>query len=161
MYNGSANGHNDVSSQPAFSTGKDQAGNSTASSSKFSVNAGQNSSVAKNINGLLHQNNTGNSSAMVQFQQQHQNVVVIGKDASHALTPVTVLGTREEQNTPATVQGTQTQPSGHGSCSRNNQTQDGQSSTLPETGMFNDGVIFAATALALTGVRMLKRKNDE
>lgn len=152
VYNGSINGHN----TPAFSADKAQAENSPASSSKFSANAGQNSSVAKNINELLHQNSSGSLSAMVQFQQQHQNVVVTGKDASHALTLATVSGTRGEQNTPATVQ-----PSGHGSRSRNNQAQDGQSSALPETGMFNDGVIFAATALALTGVRMLKRKNDE
>lgn len=154
VYNGSTNGHN----TPAFSADKAQTENSPASSSKFSANAGQNSSVAKNINGLLYQNSSGSSSAMVQFQQQHQNVVVIGKDASHALTLATVSGTRGEQNTPATVQGSQTQPSGHGFRSRNNQAQDGQSSTLPETGMLNDGIVLVAASLALAGMVLSRKK---
>lgn len=154
VYNGSTNGHN----TPAFSADKAQAENSPASSSKFSANAGQNSSVAKNINGLLHQNSSGSSSAMVQFQQQHQNVIVAEKDASHALTLATVSGTRGEQNTPATVQGSQTQPSGYGSRSRNNQAQDGQSSTLPETGMLNDGIVLVAASLALVGMVLNRKK---
>lgn len=158
MYNGSTNGHTNTSSQPAFSADKVQAGNSTAPSSKFSANDGQSSDVAKNINGLLHQNSSGSSSAIVQFQQQHQNVVVTGKDAFHALTLATVSGTRGEQNTPATVQGSQTQSSGHGSCSRNNQAQDGQSSALPETGMLNDGIVLVAASLALAGMVLSRKK---
>lgn len=149
VYNGSTNGHN----TPAFSADKAQAENSPASSSKFSANVGQNNSVVKNINGLLHQNSSGSSSAMVQFQQQRQNVIVTGKDASHALTLATVSETRREQNTLATVQ-----PSGHGSRSRNNQAQDGQSSTLPETGMLNDGIVLVAASLALAGMVLSRKK---
>lgn len=158
VYNGSTNGRNNVSSRPAFSADKVQAGNSTSSTSKFSTNAGQNSSVAKNINGLLHQKSERNSSAMVQFQQHHQNVVVTGTDTSHTLTPAAISGAREEQDTQTTVQSSQTQPSSHVSRSRNNQVQDGQSSALPETGMLNDGIALVAVSLALAGMALSRKK---
>lgn len=157
VYNGSTNGHN----TPAFSADKAQAKNSPAPSSKFSANAGQNSSVAKNINGLLHQNSSGSSSAMVQFQQQRQNVVVPSTDASLNTVKAAEEANHTGQNVETPDHGSQIQSLGNSIHSYSKKTRAVQSNFLPETGMFNDGIIFAATALALTGVRMLKRKNDE
>lgn len=157
VYNGSTNGHN----TPAFSADKAQAENSPASSSKFSANVGQNSSVVKNINGLLHQNSSDNSSAKVQSQQQRQNVVVPSTDASSNPVKDSEEANYTGQDAATPNHGSQIQPLSSSIHSYSKKTRAVQPNALPETGMFNDGVIFAATALALTGVRMLKRKNDE
>lgn len=157
VYNGSTNGHN----TPAFSADKAQAENSPASSSKFSANAGQNSSVAKNINRLLYQNSSGSSSAMVQFQQQRQNVVVPSTDTSLNTVKAAEEANHTGQNVETPNHGSQIQSLGNSIHSYSKKTRSVQSNFLPETGMFNDGIIFAATALALTGVRMLKRKDND
>lgn len=157
VYDGAINGHNNVSSRPAFLADKTQTENSPSSTSKFSTNAEQSSTVERNINGLLHQKPESDSAVMAQFQQQNQNVTVAGKDASHISKAVAVKdAARGGEDTKEMFQDSQVQPASH--ASRNNQAQDSQSSTLPETGMLNDGIALVAVSLALAGMALSRKK---
>lgn len=156
VYDGTVNGRNNVSSQPAFTAAKTQVANRSVSGSSFSTNAEQNSTPEKNINGLLHQKPESDPSVMAQFQQQNQNATVAGKDALHV--SAVKDAARGGQDTKEMFQDSQVQSASRASCSRNDQAQGNQLSVLPETGMLNDGIALVAVSLALAGMALNRKK---
>lgn len=156
----SSSAENPSNTRSTFSADKTNTKSNSTSVSGPSNGTKPNSDLAKNIDGLLHQNNSGNSSAMVQFQQQHQNVVVPSTDASSNSAKATEAN-YTEQDAATPNHGSQIQSLSSSTHSYDKEAQDSQTTALPETGMSNDGIIFAAAVLALTGAKLFKRKDND